>query len=109
MTFVSSTSISLSWSAPDENSRNGIIRGYNVTLEDDFFRVRNVFVRREQVTINDLEPFTRYTVKVAAHTVATGPFSSAQPVTTLVDSKSCDVANIYVLTLFWDKIYSCYC
>ena len=84
MVSVSSISIDLSWAPPEENSQNGIIRSYNVTVEDASSRL-TVITKKEGITVEGLEPFTHYTVSIAAHTIATGPFSLLLPVTTLVD------------------------
>ncbi len=89
VTFVTSRSIGLSWAPLEEDSRNGIVRGYNVTVSDSVFS-RRLVSTTEEFTVPDLEPFTRYVVTVAAHTIATGPFSPPLEVTTQTDGRSCD-------------------
>ncbi len=93
---VGTTSISLSWIKPGANDRNGEIRSYTVTFvraDTGAQRTRNS--GSESATLFGLEPFTTYTIRVAAYTVAIGPFSSALRVTTLEDGVllKCEVYN----------------
>ena len=92
---MSTSIIRLSWVPPEEDSQNGIIRRYTVTVAEIVSSTlsqirRRVTSTRERVQINNLRPFTNYSVAVAASTVAIGPFSPLLRVTTLVDGKSCD-------------------
>ena len=84
-TEVSSTSFSLSWTAPPLEDHNGVVRHYNVSCTEQ--GSGNVF---QQLTINSsteslvnsLRPFYNYTCAVAAVTVVEGPFSSTVTTTT---------------------------
>lgn len=87
---MSSTSVSLTWTAPEEDGHNGVIRRYNVFLTDlatNAETVVNTIGSGETITLSNLEPFNTYTVRVAAFTTATGPLSTALEFTTLEDGK----------------------
>ena len=83
---MSSTSISLTWAPPELGSRNGVIFSYHVTVSQSLLLVTTT----ERITIDGLQPFTNYEIRVAAHTVATGPFSAPLQVMTGIDGESCD-------------------
>ena len=100
-TFISSTSFSLSWTPPEEESRNGMIRSYVVNLtdtSDGTTRVVTTTGASNRVTISGLEPFTMYSVVVAAHTIAIGPFSATVQLMTLEDG---EFYNILTRSLFF--------
>ena len=83
---VSSTVIQSRWRDLPQASRNGLIRSYTAVLTDVASgeqTAQNVTVRRA-IFLN-LMPFRTYRCKVAAYTVALGPYSSAVQVTTLPD------------------------
>ena len=79
-------SLIITWNEPPLEDQNGIIRGYNVT----YHRTNSTGMAvRESTTnlmilINGLEPFTNYTVMVAAFTNDMGP--NSQPITVRTDS-----------------------
>ena len=76
---IDSNSIYLSWTAPPLEYHNGDINGYNVTItatngEDHL----TTFSATNSTRITSLDPFTTYTVRVAAVTdVGIGPYSTA--------------------------------
>ena len=81
VTSVNSSSIKVSWGDVLCDQRNGEITGYQVnytSTSDD--GIVNVTGNQTSVTLNGLQPYTDYSVSVAAMTVnGTGPFST--PVT----------------------------
>lgn len=81
-------SIHVSWSPPLTNKTNGIIQYYivNITVSEssDIYMFE---VSSTNLTVEDLHPYYMYHVVVSAFTVALGPYSVSQTVTTLQDGK----------------------
>ena len=74
----------ISWMPPADDDRNGIITYYTISITDI---ENNIIITLNQTdtqsTVSSLTPFTRYEVKVAAHTsVGRGPFSAIQTLQT---------------------------
>lgn len=83
---VSSTVIQVNWGSLAPPRRNGIVRGYTVVLTDTDSRdqsSQNTSIRL--ATFSNLRPFHTYRCRVAAYTVALGPFSREVQATTHVD------------------------
>lgn len=104
-TFVSASSITLSWSVPEESSRNGEIRRYTVSVQVvegislmPLSTVQTVG-SSERITLTGLQPFRSYVIRVAAETVALGPFSAPLNVSTLQDGELLD--RVVQLTIEW--------
>ena len=81
---TTSESITLSWSPPDMQSRNGIITGYLINVTEietgETFQVSSATTN---LVIQSLRPFTTYVCVIAAETSAgTGPFSISLTVRT---------------------------
>ena len=77
--FVSSTSLSFTWSSPPEEDRNGVIVGYIVTYYPVLApaNVTTEEVVGTSIVLSGLMIFTNYSVSVAAFTaVGTGPAAS---------------------------------
>ena len=85
MTFsIGSTSVLVSWYAPDEYS-NGLIRQYYIEITDDSLSQMSFHVSDDtHLLLDDLQPGHRYTFRVAAYTVEKGPFS--QPISITLPS-----------------------
>ena len=86
---LTSSSLNATWEPPLPASRNGVIIGYfiNVTVIEDSITIQLVSSTTSLV-VNSLEPFTSYTIAVAAQTtVATGPYSQAVSVMTMEDGE----------------------
>ena len=83
---VDSSTIQLSWFAPDKDDHNGIIREYrvNVTEIETGQQVQRA-VTTTSVVIATLHPFYTYSWTVAAVTVDEGPYSPTSTVTTPED------------------------
>ena len=89
VTSVSSYSIKLSWGGVLCDQRNGEITGYqiNYTCTSDDGKV-NVTGNQMTVTLSNLQPYTDYSISVAAMTVnGTGPFSTPVSNKTLFTGK----------------------
>lgn len=89
-TSVSSNSITLSWQAPEDSNRNGIIRRYDIVATNfatNQVRRISTVSDREMIIISNLEPFTNYSIRVAAYTVSLGPFSADLDVITMEDGE----------------------
>lgn len=74
---VGPNSVTLMWSSPLKRASNGNITGYVVTIMP--FQLENVSVlvtETKQIDIVHLNPYSMYTISVAARTVVgIGPFS----------------------------------
>ena len=80
--------ITVQWDPPRVQNRNGIIRSYKVLVtESGTGTVRQVSSTSHRAMVSGLKAFTSYRVQVAAYTVALGPYSTAEVVQTLQDSK----------------------
>jgi chitinase len=93
VTAKTSTSISLSWTAPSKDSTNGVLIGYRVHYDDNRKLIKmnaNVDTSSDKtnLTLNDLGKYTNYAIKIAARTVrGPGLFSKLISVVTDEDSK----------------------
>ena len=86
---TSSRSISLSWSSPNPEQQNGIVRHYLITVTSSFETVtRNISSIQTRTIISGLRPYTVYSCTVQAETVATGPSSDPVQLRTPQDGKS---------------------
>ena len=76
---ISSTSLQLSWSPPLSVHQNGLIQSYTILV---FEQQTNTTIEKHQnflqttIVLNNLQPNYDYTLSVAAHTVALGPYGS---------------------------------
>lgn len=85
-TVIGSMSISISWAPPPQDEKNGIIREYLVSVKSaDNGEVMSFSTQSTSMTILGLRPHTSYNFRIAAVTVAAGPFSSDFVVTTAQD------------------------
>ena len=83
-TVRDSQSITITWSPPPVNARNGVIRSYNVTVNERSTRV-DCCLHME----TGLTPYTNYSVRVAAVTTEQGVFSDTV-------TKQTDIAGVLV-------------
>ena len=71
---INETAIEAQWELPNQNERNGIIRGYKLYVQSADENVINVFNITNNNTlvyvISDREPKTAYTVSILAYTNA---------------------------------------
>jgi len=85
---VSSTSLSISWTAPFASDRNGIIREYRINITEVITgRVIYLTSSSTSVVAVGLHPYYNYTCVIAAVTVAAGPFSQTVQITTPEDGR----------------------
>ena len=85
---TSARSISMTWTPPDRDQQNGIIRHYFVTLRSVAGAVtRNISSIQQTISISGLRPFTMYNCTVQAETVGLGPYASYVQVSTPQDGK----------------------
>ena len=69
-------------------SQNGIIREYYVNVTDlQTEEVQLYTSRSSEIEITNLHPYYYYKVKVAAYTVALGPFSEHFTIRTMEDGR----------------------
>ena len=76
---VNSTTIDLSWSPPSRDHQNGVIQSYTVLVVEQqtnstVATLQNI--QQTSIIITSLHPHYDYTLSVAAHTVALGPYGS---------------------------------
>ena len=78
---VTSTSIHLSWNPPQPDRQNGVIRHYSVIIfaEGSYFKTEKV--SGTTLLLQDLHPFYSYHFTVCAVTVALGPCSTFDAIT----------------------------
>lgn len=78
-TPAGSRTLTLTWSAPSEDTRNGIITQYliNISVSETGERFQRIVDgMAATLTLNNLHPYYEYTYVIAAATsVGTGPFS----------------------------------
>lgn len=73
---ISSNSVTVVWVEPDIEFHNGIIRHYIVNVSSQSLEF-DLITSDTVINISGLNPFTNYTVTVAAFTVGNGPSSVA--------------------------------
>jgi len=74
--FHSSRAITFSWLPPPPVDINGVIQYYLARVTERFTgRSWTFFAVDLQVHVGSLHPYFQYDCSVAAHTIATGPFS----------------------------------
>ena len=85
--IVTSTSITLAWTAPPEETRNGVIRHYlvNITEENTSEAFPSFFSSTNSLVVPSLHPYYIYRCHVSAYTVDYGPFTDVLRVTTMED------------------------
>ena len=94
---VDSTSIYITWSPPLAEFQNGMIRRYLICVTE--IETGNTFNYSTSLTsyvLHSLHPYYNYEIKVAAETIAPGPFSTPVIVQTLTDGKVCVCACMCV-------------
>lgn len=92
MNVLNSTALYLAWSAPPFEDRNGVITGYTVNITllafSSLSTRTTVAAGIVSLTVNNLSPFSVYTVTIAViNTAGLGPFSPAISVLTDEDCK----------------------
>ena len=81
---VSSTVVTLTWSSPPLIDINGIIRNYVIRIrERETSRVWIFQATNSHINITSLHPYYNYECEVAAHTIATGPYTDPVSVQTM--------------------------
>ncbi len=90
--FVASASdsrtINLTWSAPNPEERNGILRYYLITLTSILpTEVRNISSSQLSLTIMNLRPHTVYNCTVSVGTIGLGPATIVRQILTPEDGK----------------------
>ena len=76
-----STSVTLTWSAPPEERQNGVIRHYRITINElDTDKHSVVISLHTSSVISDLHPFYTYNFGVCAVTVGVGPYAYVGPI-----------------------------
>lgn len=82
ISLLSSTVLQLSWRAPAEESRNGIIRQYLVNLKEiQTGRLLTYTATTTSISVQSLHPAYTYNCTVSAYTITAGPFSPTVTIT----------------------------
>ena len=86
--MVTATSFSLTWESPAFEATNGVIQQYVVqVVELNTGRQVMVSTNTTEVTLEDLHPFYTYSFRIAAETIAVGPFSTPLAIQLLEDGE----------------------
>ena len=102
----SSTAIFLSWMLPPAIDINGVIQYYTVELDEVWTgRTLTFHPISPNISIRALHPYYIYQCRVAAYTVALGPFTSNLQIITGEDGKQIYIS--FKQTKF--LLYSCTC
>ena len=90
----------ISWDPPPALTQNGIIREYSVIIHNVKSGVNlTFFTVHTQLNVSVLSPYTTYSVKVAAITIASGPFTNTSNVTTLQDGTYAYIRHMVVMPI----------
>ena len=90
-TATDSRTLLMSWVLPPFEHQNGIIREYRVNItERETGRTYYLTTAATSLTVPSLHPFYTYDCKVAAFTIAQGPYSEKLSITMPEDGKSLD-------------------
>ena len=85
---ANSTSVELSWLAPERSGQNGIIQHYLIrVIEEDTLTQFQLTSSSTSATAVNLHPYYTYTFAVAAVTVGQGPYSQDVSVQTSEDGE----------------------
>ena len=85
---LDSTNIAISWSPPPTSKHNGIIRKYSIEIFTNNYKILTFTTGSTSFNTSALNPYTTYSIRVAAFTVETGVYSELYNVTTLQDGKN---------------------
>ena len=81
---ISSTVVILTWSSPPLIDINGIIRNYFIRIRERETSQMWIFqTTNSHINITSLHPYYNYECEVAAHTIATGPYTNPVIVQTM--------------------------
>ena len=77
LTSLSAVEIEMTWNSPSNESLNGILQNYLIEWRISEGNVSNITLGSSANShqFRNLKPFTEYDVRIAAITVARGPFS----------------------------------
>ena len=98
---VSSMVVILTWSSPPLIDINGIILNYFIRIrERETSQVWIFQTTNSHINITSLHPYYNYECEVAAHTIATGPYTN--PVTVQTMEAGNNMVHSYLLTVAWN-------
>ena len=81
---ISSTVVTLTWSSPPLIDTNGIVRNFMIRIrERETSRMWITEATNSHTNITSLHPYYNYECEVAAHTIATGPYTDPVSVQTM--------------------------
>ena len=93
-TSASTTLITLEWLLPTSIHINGVITKYVVKVVEVYTgQIYNLFTENMHINIGPLHPYYIYECSVAAHTIATGVFSSPINITTQETGKTTNMGQ----------------
>ena len=77
LTSVDAFQIHVTWNPPPEKSLHGILRNFAIEwrVSGEIVSSMNLSADQNSHRLTNLKPFTEYDVRIAAVTVARGPFS----------------------------------
>ena len=110
---ISSVGAELSWNPPLPEERNGIITSYLIIVTRQATGYQSQYTSTTtNFNLNMLDPFTAYTVTVAASTIiGSGPQSTQLSFTTVVDGNDiCLFESLcYILCIILNSSSQCSC
>ena len=81
---INSTVVILTWTLPPLIDINGIIRNYVIRIrERETSQVWIFQTTNSHINVTSLHPYYNYECEVAAHTIATGPYTNPVSVQTM--------------------------
>lgn len=88
VTAINPRTINMTWSAPNPEDQNGILRYYLITLRSILpTEIRNISSSQLSVTITGLRPYTVYSCTVSAATTDLGPPTTISQILTPEDGE----------------------
>ena len=89
VTANTTVSLTFAWDPPPDDTQNGVIRRYDVTVTEvaTSTLIGTYEVTEQELTVNSLQVYTNYHISVSAYTVGSGPAATAD-FYTAEDSKS---------------------
>lgn len=85
---LDSTTVEIYWESPSPADHNGIIRNYRIGVVNiNSGQTHEVVTTSTIAVIGELAPSYTYSFSVAAHTIASGPYSLAVHITMPEDGK----------------------
>ena len=100
---ISSTDLTITWRAPQQDQQNGKIRHYNISVIESATGEKNWHITTDATahwSLPALHPYNMYHIRVAAITIGLGPFSGHTEVRMLEDGMNFNIISSTLLLHF---------